>query len=576
MIWNEENEFLVKELEAVISKSNNSDICLHVFVPKDSTSIPRDYPWIIKHESLTSEEDAAKIGLIVHVLQKHGSSMGRNNGRRRTLKRGTMYIVQNRNEDFGELIGGLQNSKGGSTVKVILLNSFDLPAVSPENERCALCNAITNGEIEEQLENTSRARRNDDSETAKSPDSKRGSQNELTSCLLCGKQRRYPREEMNAKFSRYLNMKDDQKQYSPRHYLQDSSSSDHDIFIDHDVTECRNCRDKRPSLNQLRYAHNGIKNNEERSKSSEEYNNRVNCHCSAEGMHICLSCLLAKLARPPLELKLGRSESAPGIFFHGAFGGRERGRDLEAPIEAETLEKGTSTENDLDMVVRVKSIDKSTEVKILTVEKSTNTPVERSTNTMREKSTSTDDLEEKIVDKVVETSLDETAKDTQDELPFDVKKSFFYYCTFCPEKTYRSKRLLSVHMKNSHKKCNCPCQQYFRTREDYLAHFYTVYPLPCMVEKKCPERFRNLYYQSLHHKDSHYSLRPFFCIPCYRLQEDRRLTKASFTFENIASLRIHASTHGHDPKEMYLVTVNDTPDDSKLPFSMRCSGINYC
>jgi len=573
MIWNEENEFLIKELEAAISKSSNSDVFLHVFVPKDSTSIPRDYSWIVKHESLTSEEDAAKIGLIVHVLQKHDSSMGRNikNGRRRTSQRGTMYIVQNRNEDFGEVIGALQNSKGGSTVKLLLLNSFDSPAVSPEKERCALCNAITNGDMEEQLENPPHARRSDDSEIASSPDSKRGSQNELVSCLLCGKQRRHPIEEMNVKFSRYLNIKDHQKQYSPRHYLRDSLSSDPDY-----VTECRNCRDKRSSLNQLRYAHNGIGNNEERSKSSEEYNNRVNCHCSADGTRICLSCLLAKLARPHLELKLGRSESAPGIFFHGDFGVRERGRDLEAPTETETLEKGTSTEDDLDMFVRVKSIDKSTEIEILTVEKSTNTPVEKSTSTMHEKSTSTDDLEEKIVDKVVETSLDETAKDVQDELPFDLKKSLFYYCTFCPEKTYRSKGLLSVHMKNSHKKCNCPCQEYFRTREDYLAHFYTVYPLPCMVEKKCPERFRNLYYQSLHHKDSHYSLRPFFCIPCYRLQEDKRLARASFTFENIASLRIHASTHGHDPKEMYLVTVNDKPDDSKLPFSMRCSGINYC
>ena len=615
MVWSEENEYLIRKLETVISKSNNSKVSLHIFIPKDSTSIPRGYPWVVTHESLTSEEDAAKVGLIVHILQKYDFSAGSNmkNDRKRSSQRNTIYIVQNENEDYRELIGVLANSQRGSNVKVLLLNSFDSRSSSPEKVHCKNCHAIFH---KEPRENSHRVKNDRDDNHAfngktSSPDSKQGSQIESNLCLLCGSQRQeqQPREDLSIRFSRHFSDQDRRRndtfeklgrfqnvastEVERKVYLFNENNTKkcqlpvysscspcpcpcgrwipgRDVKEVRDGNECRYCKDKPPLVNTSKFISNAFSKKEERSRSSEEYNGRENCHCSEEETHICLEYLLAKLANPPEKLNLGRSESAPSIFYHGEFND-----DKSTPTGVETLEKGTSTEGDLERIVRVKSVDKSTEMRTSTTEKSTNTPVEKSTNTMHEKSTSTDDLEVKIVDKA-EHILNEDATEISLELPKDDKKSFRFSCVFCPGKAYRSKNLLDVHMKNNHKKCNCPCQQYFRTREDYLAHFYFVYPLPCMVDKKCPERFRSLYYQSLHHRDAHYALKPFFCIPCYRMKEDTTTRAAVTAFKDIASLRIHASSHGHDTKEMYLASIDDKPDDSKLPFSMRCSGINYC
>ena len=620
MVWSDQNEHLIKKLEYALSKSNNSKVSLHIFVPKDSASVPRIYPWVVTHESLTSEDDAAKVGLIVHILQKYDltGDGAVKNGRRISAKRNTIYIVQNETEDYGELVGMLRKSRWGSNVKVLLMNSLESPLISPEKSRCKHCN----GMIDETMrEDSPRGKNGNDfmgsndnhalNEKTNSLDSKGSPQNESSFCLLCGKhqQRLHQREDLNVKFSRHFNNKEPQGIYDKIGQLQNgvaadserkvhlfneynairsqqpgcpscspcicrlrgSWSSDRDPNEYRNGIECRYCREKLLLVNPSRLVSDELTTKEDRSKSSQECSSRENCHCSEDGAHVCLTCLLVKLARPPQELKLGRSESAPNIFFHGEF--RD---DKCALMEVGTLEKGTSTEDDLQKFLRVTSIDKSTEVRALTAEKSTNTPVEKSTNTMHEKSTSTDDLEVKIVEKVEETPVEESM-DVSLDGPFEDKKSsLMYSCMFCPEKAYRSKDLLDVHMKNNHKKCNCPCQQYFRTREDYLAHFYFVYPLPCMVDKKCPERFRSLYYQSIHHKDAHYALKPFFCIPCYRSNEDTSPGKKVVAFKDIASLRIHASSHGHDPQDMYLASIDSKPDDSRLPFSMRCSGINYC
>ena len=613
MVWSDQNEHLLRKLETVISKSNSSKVSLHIFVPKDSTSVPRGYPWVVTHESLTSEEDAAKVGLIVHILQKYDLSAGATvkNGRKRSSQRSTIYIVQNENEDYGELIGVLGSSQRGCKLKVLLLNSFDSRSTSPEKAHCKHCHVRR--EYGPRVKNDRELKSNSDTVNGKtSPaDCKQSSENESNFCLLCGKQRQQqqPRGDLNIRFSRHFNKQERRKNdtfeklgkfqnvasteverkvflvnennaklsqlpvcssRSPCPCLRASWISDRDVKEVHDGNEYRYCMDKLPLGNPSKYVSDTLAKKEERSRSSEEYNAREDCHCSEEETHVCLEYLLAKLANPPETLNLGRSESAPNIFFHGEFKD-----DKSISIGVETREKGTNTEGDFERIMRVKSTDKSTEMRTSTTEKSTNTPVERSTNTMHEKSTSTDDLEVKIVDKVEHIPIEDSV-DASFELPKDDKKSFQFSCVFCPEKTYRSKHLLDVHMKNNHKKCNCPCQQYFKTREDYLAHFYFVYPLPCLVDKKCPERFRSLYYQSLHHRDAHYALKPFFCIPCYRMSEDRTTRAIVTAFKDIASLRIHASSYGHDTKDMYLASIDDKPDDSKLPFSMRCSGINYC
>lgn len=603
MVWSEENEQLVRRLDPVVSKIGSNRIKLHIFIPRNSTSIPRVHSWTETHESLTSQEDAAKISMIVFILQKfdlRAIENGKDCSRRRSSPTKTIYLVQNENEDYTELLRLLQSSCNESMVdlKLLLINSVDFSEKSAEKRRCKHCKAFIHEVGDAQWENSSVVKSCNGfksngeatlvNEKSSSPIEKQSRQEEGSLCFVCGRYRNQQtlahKEDINLRFSRHFKSKesdgtekngklqfgiqpDAERKENDNYWVRNSMQS----FLScspcnclrgsmGDAIECKSCKERLQ-----RYGSDGL--TKERSKSSEEYKAGENCHCSREGISICVSCLLAKLARPLPELKLGRSESAPGIFFHGEF----KDCCVDTHKMTSTLEKGTSVDDDLQAFNRVTSMEKSTEVKIPTCEKWTNTRVEKPAKVMFEKSTSTDDLEKKVERKDLENH---DTRDASYPLPSDNKKSFLYSCTFCPEKGYRSKNLLDVHMKNNHKKCNCPCQQYFRTREDYLAHFYFVYPLPCMVDKKCPERFRSLYYQSLHHKDVHYANKPFFCIPCYKINGDN--ARIASVFKDIASLRIHGTSHGHDSRDMYLASIDDNPDDSNLPFSMRCSGINYC
>ena len=150
-----------------------------------------------------------------------------------------------------------------------------------------------------------------------------------------------------------------------------------------------------------------------------------------------------------------------------------------------------------------------------------------------------------------------------------------HFCKFCPEKIFTSGHVWKIHMKNKHKKCNCPCGQYFETREDYLKHFYEIFPLACFVERKCPERFRSLYFQAVHHRDKHLCDRPFFCVLCFGNDEDPEIKRRA-SFKDMKSLRIHAESIGHDPNEMFLISSKSEIDHSSLPWSMKCSGIDFC
>ena len=150
-----------------------------------------------------------------------------------------------------------------------------------------------------------------------------------------------------------------------------------------------------------------------------------------------------------------------------------------------------------------------------------------------------------------------------------------YTCQFCPAKTFASVHVWRIHMKNSHKKCNCPCDKYFETREDYLSHFYSLFPLACFLERKCPERFRSLYFQAVHHREKHFSDRPFFCVQCFIADEDST-SKRRACFKDIKSLRIHAESMGHDPNDMFLISSQSDADNETLPWSMKCTGIDFC
>ena len=156
-----------------------------------------------------------------------------------------------------------------------------------------------------------------------------------------------------------------------------------------------------------------------------------------------------------------------------------------------------------------------------------------------------------------------------------VNKNGKYTCQFCHEKTFASVHVWRIHMKNSHKKCNCPCGEYFETREDYLSHFYSLFPLACFLERKCPERFRSLYFQAVHHREKHYADRPFYCVQCFHADEDSK-GKRRACFKDIKSLRIHAESMGHDPNEMFLISSQSDADNETLPWSMKCTGIDFC
>ena len=155
-------------------------------------------------------------------------------------------------------------------------------------------------------------------------------------------------------------------------------------------------------------------------------------------------------------------------------------------------------------------------------------------------------------------------------------------CEFCPHKEFLSWDQKEIHMKNSHKKCNCSCGQYFETREEYLDHFYSVYPLPCYENRKCPQRFQSLYYQALHHQDFHNSQNPFYCVPCHKRKVENELGLGTKTcFKDDRSLRIHGVSLGHNETEMFLLdfedslTVAEAAVQRKSP-TRTCSNLNYC
>lgn len=158
-------------------------------------------------------------------------------------------------------------------------------------------------------------------------------------------------------------------------------------------------------------------------------------------------------------------------------------------------------------------------------------------------------------------------------------------CQFCPQKEFLSQDQKEIHMKNSHKKCNCSCGEYFRTREEYLDHFYSVYPLPCYENRKCPHRFQSVYFQAAHHKDFHYSQNPFYCVPCQKRKTEETISQTTKTcFKDDRSLRIHGCALGHNENEMFLLDFDDqttlnvkaeTTIQRRSP-TRTCSNLNYC
>lgn len=90
------------------------------------------------------------------------------------------------------------------------------------------------------------------------------------------------------------------------------------------------------------------------------------------------------------------------------------------------------------------------------------------------------------------------------------------HCEFCPDKTYCTEKQLEEHLKKVHKQCDCPCEEFFETSDDYMEHFYSNLPLPCLEDPACEERFPNIEHQAFHHKQVHGSTYPYYCMACYK------------------------------------------------------------
>ena len=54
-------------------------------------------------------------------------------------------------------------------------------------------------------------------------------------------------------------------------------------------------------------------------------------------------------------------------------------------------------------------------------------------------------------------------------------------CKFCPGTVFCSAEDLELHMRRAHKRCSCPCGEYFGNRQTFLDHFFCHYPSPTSV-----------------------------------------------------------------------------------------------
>ena len=164
-------------------------------------------------------------------------------------------------------------------------------------------------------------------------------------------------------------------------------------------------------------------------------------------------------------------------------------------------------------------------------------------------------------------------------------------CPFCEGKSFAKISIFEVHLRNVHKKCNCSCERYFQSREDYLDHFYTVFPLPCFEQRKCPERFRSVPYQAIHHAKVHFAEKPYCCVFCFQDSMDasaaassnktsnvglspRNSNKIQYRFKSVRALQQHAKEMGHDEDELFL-RVKNTEENSHVPLTGRASAINF-
>ena len=130
------------------------------------------------------------------------------------------------------------------------------------------------------------------------------------------------------------------------------------------------------------------------------------------------------------------------------------------------------------------------------------------------------------------------------------------HCRFCDDKAFCDLIKFEKHMKKYHIFCDCSCDQYYNTVEEFIEHYSGVYPLPCLEVPDCRARFKNIDKQAFHHKTVHGAKYPYYCIACYGNQ---KLT----CVRTSGDLMTHVRDVKHKKKEFNLVMI---PEKSPLEY----------
>ena len=509
----------------------NSSV-LHVFIGKDERKKPPAYPWIILHESLTSASNASQVDLIAFLLQQCYSEETRGQ-----IGKQSVYLVQTTSGEYDELLA-VFNTMGTFHEK------YDLNI---------LIENVVEGEQEKRV--------------LVSPQG--GLLDAENVCPRCYISLQLAKEIDNRYDCRCENPANLVRMTTGLRNAMSQTPSSPCIWPSCPnmlpLAQCDCCSFCEVHLNaSARSAfvcphRANISRHERPEWKSSETRSRVNGRdCISEQMDVG---------------NFG-SMTDPNAKIHGCSVNRQNVK----PVHVNARNAASQTEPDAVKICRCSSDGVCVCMQCF-LDKQKQKNAERRVRSIRCESAPGALSVNVSEDFTTSTARRHGEDDTEQKSGGDSKPVFdshVFDCVFCPLRKYRSRQLLDVHMRNNHKKCNCPCREYFKSRVEYLDHFYHIYPLACLEGNKCPERFRCLHYQAIHHRDNHYSERPFHCVPCQDKAMENKKSALRVSFKDMAGLRIHARAHGHDLKDLLLVNSESDADENRLPFNMRCSEINHC
>ena len=127
-------------------------------------------------------------------------------------------------------------------------------------------------------------------------------------------------------------------------------------------------------------------------------------------------------------------------------------------------------------------------------------------------------------------------------------------CVFCRHVFFCDALKYIEHMSEYHILCDCSCEKYYRDTDEYIEHYCSNYPLPCLENPACGVRFKNIDDQAFHHKSSHGAALPYFCLACY---SNSKLVCVRTADE----LMTHVTEANHKESDFQLVILPDESSD---------------